>query len=84
MIERALEVDAMPEVEQKKEHLVEDPADDETNSDGDHRLEYAPAGAFFDARSAMSGVDFVAICGGGGGTRSGGRRCGADRVDFGA
>ena len=34
-----------------------------------------------DALSAMSGVDFVAICGGGGGTRSG---CGADRVDFGA
>ena len=84
VIERALEVDAMPEVEQKKEHLVEDPTDDETNSDGDHRLEYALAGAFFDALSATSGVDLVAICGGGGGTRSGGRRCGADRVDFGA
>ena len=84
VIERDLEVDAMPEVEQKKKHLVEDPADDETNSDRDHRLEYALASAFFDALSAMSGVDFAAICGGGRGTRSGSRRCGAEWVDFGA
>ena len=56
MVERTLEVDVIAEVEEQKEHLVEDPADDEAHGDGDHRLEYALAGAFFQAPTVIRGV----------------------------
>ena len=80
MIERALKVDLVPEVEQQEQHLIGDPAEEEAGGDRQHRPEYTSTGAFLEDPIAVA----VPNRDGGDATRYRRPRRRANRVHFGA